>query len=388
MSRADNLDYGSDDCSEGDFVDVGAETPEPEEPRGRYYGEHPEIKDGRPEEGPPTESDEDDEDSAPPPKMPAAPGVALSDEPRLILSTDCRDLSQIFPANADPMATAINYNPLLPQFPMRLAVIGPSGGGKTTIVANILRLNPVYEKIFAFCRDEDEPFYKALKQDKRCVLMTASLDDLPAFEELKQDPSQKIFILDDVLSAKNQQPVIDAFIMGRKAGCSMIYLSQSFFGIPLKIRQQLSDVMLTRNMGNSKGNLERIAREFAGDMAPGDLVTMYKRATRPESEADRANFMWINLTAKDPLNRYRRGFGVRMVWVPIGTLKGVAQAHPIIAEAKKRAIVAKARAMIIAQKTNEAAQARSAARRPDPARHLHAAAMPPIAASPMVVRRR
>ena len=51
---------------------------------------------------------------------------------------------------------------------------------------------------------------------------------------------QKTVIFDDFVTEKNQKPLIDYFIQGRHKNCSVIYLSQSFYGRPKNIRLNCS----------------------------------------------------------------------------------------------------------------------------------------------------
>ena len=52
--------------------------------------------------------------------------------------------------------------------------------------------------------------------------------------------AQKIVIFDDFVCEKNQKPIIEYFIRGRHKNCSVIYLSQSFYGTPKDIRLNCS----------------------------------------------------------------------------------------------------------------------------------------------------
>ena len=71
-------------------------------------------------------------------------------------------------------------------------------------------------------------------------VLVCSNDDIVPVENLMDDSSQKIVIFDDYVCDKNQKPLIDYFIRGRHKNCSVIYLSQSFYGTPEDIRLNCS----------------------------------------------------------------------------------------------------------------------------------------------------
>ena len=55
---------------------------------------------------------------------------------------------------------------------------------------------------------------------------------------------KKIVIFFAFVTEKNQKPLIDYFIQGRHKNCSVIYLSQSFYGCPKNIRLNCSHFWL------------------------------------------------------------------------------------------------------------------------------------------------
>ena len=61
-------------------------------------------------------------------------------------------------------------------------------------------------------------------------------DEITPFGNLMNDKAQKIVIFDDFVTEKNQKRIIDYFIQGRHKNCSIIYLSQSYYGTPKDIR--------------------------------------------------------------------------------------------------------------------------------------------------------
>jgi len=78
-----------------------------------------------------------------------------------------------------------------------------------------------------------------------------------------ENEAQKIVIFDDFVCEKNQKPLIDYFITGRHKNCSVIYLSQSFYGTPKDIR--LNCCIFCVYEFPSSNELNLISRELSVD---------------------------------------------------------------------------------------------------------------------------
>ncbi|ETL94766.1 hypothetical protein L917_07343 [Phytophthora nicotianae] len=91
--------------------------------------------------------------------------------------------------------------------------------------------------------------------------------------------TSKLVVFDDLVlePKKTQAQIGQFFICGRKLGWSMIYISQSYFGIPTTIRINSQYVVLGRNL--TQGDLEIICRDFPSDIPIKDFVDLYKRIT-------------------------------------------------------------------------------------------------------------
>ena len=78
------------------------------------------------------------------------------------------------------------------------------------------------------------------------------LTDLPPAKDLENDGHQLV-IFDDCVADKNQEKISDYFLYGRKInnnlGCSCIYISQRYFGIPQIVRGQLNYMILLKVRG-------------------------------------------------------------------------------------------------------------------------------------------
>lgn len=143
-----------------------------------------------------------------------------------------------------------------------LAVVcGPSMSGKTNYVLNLVMnridkngeileysvLNPDFIGIYA--PTLNQPLYQNLFKFKDQVpdicadIESNTLDKMPTPEELDQDYERKCIIIDDAITDKNQDKIVNYFTRGRHQGCDTFYLTQRFYEIPKIIRDQLNMVI-------------------------------------------------------------------------------------------------------------------------------------------------
>ena len=78
------------------------------------------------------------------------------------------------------------------------------------------------------------------------------------------------------------------FVRGRKLEYSSIYISQSFFGTPKIIRQNVNYVALGK--GINKRDLRMILSEYSISLSVGELEQIYFTTTK-----EHMNFMMLDL---------------------------------------------------------------------------------------------
>ena len=144
-----------------------------------------------------------------------------------------------------------NYKQLyefMPDRCFRLLIAGPSGIGKTCLLYHIL-MKPLlyYDQIHLYAKNLDQPRYQDMikifsdiSQSIGYDALVCSNDEIVPVENIMENEAMKIIIFDDYVCDKNQKPLIDYFIRGRHKNCSVIYLSQSFYGTPKDIRLNCS----------------------------------------------------------------------------------------------------------------------------------------------------
>ena len=166
------------------------------------------------------------------------------------------------------------------------------------------------KKILIFTQDKEEQLYQFLES-------RISSDELEIFEGIENvmnydfnnlEPKQHLIIFDDMCieSEKKQQNICELFIRGRKMangkGCSLIYLTQSYFQCPPIIRKQMTSLILRKI--NGKRDASSILKECSIDATTKQLLKIYEICCDPN---DIKAFLFIDFNAKDS-ERFRYKF--------------------------------------------------------------------------------
>jgi len=175
-----------------------------------------------------------------------------------------------------------NYNPQYGishfiDLPFRLLIIGPSGSMKTNTVIDLLNCtNNTWTKIIVCCKSKEEPLYQFMEL-KIPITFFEGIENVPKIEDLDLDEKdQTIIIFDDLVAEKNQKPMLDYFLRGRKFGISMVYIAQTYYGIPKFIRCN-STHFLFKSLA-SVNDLRMVFREHSFSRDLEGLLTLYQFA--------------------------------------------------------------------------------------------------------------
>ena len=159
----------------------------------------------------------------------------------------------------------------MPDDTFRMLICGNSGSGKTNLLYHML-MKPLllYDQIHLYGKNLEQQKYQDMistfddiSQSVGYNVLLCSNDDIVPIENLMDNTAQKIVIFDDFVCDKNQKPLIDYFIRGRHKNCSVIYLSQSFYGTPKDIRLNCSHFCIYEFPSSNERNL--ISRELGVD---------------------------------------------------------------------------------------------------------------------------
>jgi ABC-type dipeptide/oligopeptide/nickel transport system ATPase component len=184
-----------------------------------------------------------------------------------------------------------------------MLIAGSSGSGKTNTLLNLLHIMPnTFENIDIITKNKDEPIYNWL-EDKLgkdgLKIREIDKDGMPDLD--KYDKTQNnLIVMDDLVGEKNQKPMEQFFIRARKKGCSLIYITQSYYAVPKMIRNNLTYLIIKQI--SSMKNLLMISREYDIGIPKEALIEIYKDATKNKME-----FLMIDLEA-DPKDRFRKNW--------------------------------------------------------------------------------
>ena len=173
----------------------------------------------------------------------------------------------------------------------RLLIAGESGCGKTNTLMHILRKPLVYfDKIYIYSpnlhqekiQDLQELMGKISEKVGYPVLEVDGPEDIKNTTDYPSD-NRKIVVFDDVINApeKIQKKIANHWTDGRHHGISPIYLSQSYYDTPKKLRLNCSNVILypptTKNHSNLIAKENMIDTRVFNELKPFEFLFLDKK---------------------------------------------------------------------------------------------------------------
>jgi hypothetical protein len=182
-----------------------------------------------------------------------------------------------------------NYEAHKIELPFRGLINCASGGGKSNLFCNLLyEMNNTFHKIIIVSKAE-EPLYDMLQKKLKNISIHYE-GNMPEITKMSKGQNGLIVFDDMVLTPNNK--IGEIFIRGRKLGYSSIYISQSFYGTPKIIRQNVNYIWLGKGM--SKRDLRLILSEFAMGISVDNLERIYNDLTK-----ESMNFMMLDLNKRN-----------------------------------------------------------------------------------------
>lgn len=215
------------------------------------------------------------------------------------------------------------------KIPFRMIVVAPSGTGKTNFVLNLIglfskiRSKPnkkknkktkmleqlgIYEEdddqgtfkdIHIITRNKDEPLYNFLASKSSSIIISEGLESIPDLDKFDKKDNHLV-VFDDLVLEKNLKPISEYYIRARKLNVSVIFLSQSYFGIPKTIRINSNYIVILKLSGAK--DIKLILSEFSLGIDKETLVGMYNYATNQPMDA------FIIETLASPDRMFRKNF--------------------------------------------------------------------------------
>jgi ABC-type dipeptide/oligopeptide/nickel transport system ATPase component len=185
-----------------------------------------------------------------------------------------------------------------------MLITGSSGSGKTQTLLSLLHNMPrTFEKIIITTKNKDEPLYNWLEdkfeKDANFEMREIDKDGLPDLDKFDKEQNN-LLVMDDLVGEKNQKPMEQFFLRARKKGCSLVYITQSYYAVPRMIRSNLTYLIIKQV--SSMKNLTMIMREYDLGIDRTQLIDMYKQATE-----QKAGFLMIDLEG-DEGKKFRKDF--------------------------------------------------------------------------------
>src|SRR5690348_13384438 len=160
------------------------------------------------------------------------------------------------------------------SIPFRMVIVGSSGSGKTNTALSIIRsFGKTFEKIVICTLNADEPLYELLQdKNKDIEFYESEIHDL---DETFKKGTNGLIVFDDLIHVKSlEAQICNYFKRARKNDCSIMYLGQSYFGIPKFVRLQCNYIVIKKV--NSQNDLRLIIADFSMDIPLETMVKYYK----------------------------------------------------------------------------------------------------------------
>jgi len=203
------------------------------------------------------------------------------------------------------------------DIPCRIAIVGETGSRKSLFLLNLIDRMNCFSRYYLFCKDITESLYKFLLiklhhiekiRGEKLVFFSNSLSNLPRPEDLDAKYSN-IIIIDDMLGEKIKEldKVAKLAVYGRHYNLSMAFISQSYYHIPVLLREQTNYICIKKH--NSQKRLKQVLNQYSGstDFTEKELLAIYNEVIK-----DPADCLMFDLQTPDQKLRIRRN------WTPIG----------------------------------------------------------------------
>ena len=192
------------------------------------------------------------------------------------------------------------------SIPFRAIVVAPSGSGKTSFVANLIKLFSSGKGTFAYitiiCKDADEPIYKYLSSVSDAIQVKEGIFNLPDLGKADKDVASLV-IVDDMQNTKltDQSRVLDYAIRCRKKNVSFMYLAQNYYIAPIVLRRNCNYIIILKLSGEKE--IKCILKEVGLGLSKEQLLSMYQYCTR-----DKFHCLICDCESTDMDHKFRKDF--------------------------------------------------------------------------------
>jgi len=173
-----------------------------------------------------------------------------------------------------------NFNLHNINLPFRMCIVAPSGSGKTNFLLNLIKVfsqgKGTFADICIVTRNKSEPLYEYLEGEHEQIQIKEGVHNTPKLDDMDKQYNHLV-VWDDLVLSKKLDYVEEYYMRARKKNCSVVFLSQDYYGIPKFIRKN-SSYLVILDLGGSKRETTAILNEWAGDLLPYQLHAVYNDA--------------------------------------------------------------------------------------------------------------
>ena len=200
---------------------------------------------------------------------------------------------------------------LLPKHPSRIIITGRSGSGKTVLTLNLLFKWLKYDCLYIVCSTVRlQPKYEMI-----CDLALLYPAKFRIFESMKtfnlkmvNKNKKNLVLFDDLQELDNKElnNVNDFFVRGRHSNCTVLFLAQTFYRVPIRCRGSANVFIFFKV--NSVRDKARIHKEVCGDLDKDTFLKIFDAATEESNGQNEYGYFVVDTDEKDLSTRYRMNF--------------------------------------------------------------------------------
>ena len=207
---------------------------------------------------------------------------------------------EMLPKSHNPNKADHKFN-----LPFRMAIVAPSGSGKTNFLLNLIhRFSKgigTFASITVVTKVAAEPLYDYLKSKSESIQIVEGLTKTPDLNKFDKTENHLV-VWDDLVLAKSLETVENYFIRARKFNVSCIFISQSYYHIPVMIRKNSTYICILK-LGSGNREIKCIMSEFGMGLEREQLLSMYEYATNEKFVP-----LIVDMETTDKSVKFRKGF--------------------------------------------------------------------------------
>lgn len=159
-------------------------------------------------------------------------------------------------------------NKLSLQFPNNIIVIGKRYSGKSNLIRNIIDPH-MFDEIFVITHTENTGNLKAIQPDDEYIIHELSEEFLDELIKIhKENKLKTLLLFDDFIGSffdvRRSTKMNLLATSGRNYGISLLFSSQDWTSVPIKVRRNAEYIFILKANANTK-------KQLVDDITPGNV---------------------------------------------------------------------------------------------------------------------